>query len=128
MCTLLVLHPEWCICKSMSNKWTIEYYSEKVQDEILNLPVSLRSKYFQYTDRIEIFGPNLGMPYTRSFGEGLFELRMKGPDGIARAFFCTKIGKKVVILHSFVKKTQKTPAKDLKIATKRHKEIKNANP
>ena len=69
------------------------------------------------------FGPHLGMPYTRAMGEGLLEIRAKGPEGIGRAFFCTTIGHELVILHAFIKKTQKTPAGDLELAIKRKKEI-----
>lgn len=54
-------------------------------------------------------GPNLGPPHTDSFGEGLFELRLKGAEGIARVFFCALIGRRIMMLHSFVKKTRKTP-------------------
>ena len=72
-------------------------------------------------------GPNLGEPHTKAFGEGLFELRLKGAEGIARVFFCTLIGKRIVMLHSFVKKTDSTPARDLEIAENRLKEIKRAN-
>ena len=57
-------------------------------------------------------------------GEGLFEVRAKGKEGIGRSLFCTVKGREVVILHSFIKKTQKTPKKDLDLAKKRMKEIK----
>ncbi len=68
-------------------------------------------------------GPNLGLPFTRSMGDGLFEIRAKGREGIGRAFFCTVVGSKVVILRSFIKKSRKTPARELKIARKRMKEV-----
>ena len=64
------------------------------------------------------------MPYTESFGEGLFEIRAKGQEGIGRAFFCTLIGQKIVILHAFRKKSQKTPKKEIELARKRMKEVK----
>ena len=71
------------------------------------------------------FGSNLGMPHTKSIDNGLFELRVKGKEGIARVFYCTKVGKRIVILHVFVKKTQKTPKKELKLAIHRMKEVVN---
>ena len=71
-------------------------------------------------------GPNLGEPHTKAFGGGLFELRLKGAEGIARVVSCTLIGKRVVILHSFVKKTNKTPPRELDIAVSRMKEVKHA--
>jgi phage-related protein len=58
----------------------------------------------------------------------LFELRLKGAEGIARVFFCTLIGRRIVMLHSFVKKARKTPLREIEIARKRMKEVKHANP
>ena len=108
--------------------FTIEYYSEAVQHEILALPDSLAARYVVLTRRIAAVGPNLGTPHTEAFGDGLFELRLKGQEGIARVFFCTLVGRRVVMLHSFVKKTQKTPPRELAVARTRMKEIKHANP
>ena len=72
-------------------------------------------------------GPNLGAPHTKAFGDGLFELRLKSVEGIARVFFCMLIGKRIVILHSFVKKSERTPVREREIAETRMKEIKRAN-
>jgi phage-related protein len=107
--------------------WTITYYSESVQNEILAMPACFLARFLKYTDRMELYGPNLGMPHTRSMGEGLFELRLKAAEGIARVFYCTMIGKKIVILHQFTKKTEKTPLKELAIARRRLKEVKDAH-
>jgi len=68
------------------------------------------------------------MPHTRAMGEGLFELRLKASEGIASVFFCTVIGHKIVMLHHFVKKTEKTPPNELTIARRRMKEAKDAFP
>ena len=57
-------------------------------------------------------------------GGGLFEIRAKGKEGIGRSFYCTLKGKEIVILHSFIKKSQKTPKRELDLAKKRMKEIK----
>jgi Phage-related protein len=76
------------------------------------------------TIRIEIHGPNLGMPHTRALGDGLFEIRAKGEEGIGRAFFCTLVGRKIVILHGFIKKTEKTPKLEIEKARVRQKEVK----
>ena len=104
--------------------YSITYYSREVQEDILNLPVTLQARYIALTDRMIEYGPNLGLPHTDAFGGGLFELRLKGAEGIARVFFCTMIEQEIVILHSFMKKTQKTPEKELKLAKKRIKELK----
>mgnify|MGYP003966404733 FL=1 len=70
------------------------------------------------------FGANLGLPHTKAIKSGLFELRVKSKEGLARVFFCTKIGKKIVMLHSFIKKSQKTPKNEINIAKSRMKEVK----
>jgi len=67
--------------------YTIHYYSEAVQTDILALPDTLQARYISLTDRMEAHGPNLGEPHTKSFGGGLFELRLKGAEGIARVFY-----------------------------------------
>lgn len=107
--------------------YSIHYYSKEVENQVLALPATLLARYFSLTDRMLTAGPNLGDPHTKAFGGGLFELRMKGAEGIARVFFCTLIGRRVVMLHSFIKKTDKTPPAERKIAESRMKEIKNAN-
>ena len=106
--------------------WTITYYSESLQNEILDLPAGFLARFLRYTDRMELYGPDLGMPHTRAMGEGLFELRLKAVEGIARVFYCTMIGRRIVMLHQFIKKTDKTPPKEISIARRRLKEIKNA--
>lgn len=99
-----------------------------MQEEILGLPDSLAARYVVLTRRITAIGPGLGPPHTDAFGDGLFELRLKGQDGIARVFFCTLVGRRVVMLHAFVKKTQKTPPRVIEIARRRMKEVRHANP
>jgi len=106
--------------------WTITYYSESVQNEILAMPAGFLARFLKYTDRMELYGPDLGMPHTRSMGEGLFELRLKAAEGIARVFYCTMIGKRIVMLHQFTKKTEKTPPRELATARRRLREVKNA--
>ena len=106
-------------------QYAIDYYSEKVQKEILQLPSTIQAKYWRFLDLMKVYGPNLGLPHTKSMSNGLFELRIKGAEGIARVFYCTMIHQKIVMLHSFIKKTMKTPPKELLMANKRMKEIKN---
>ncbi|WP_268959071.1 type II toxin-antitoxin system RelE/ParE family toxin [Paraburkholderia solitsugae] len=78
-------------------------------------------------DRMEEYGPNFGEPHTASMGGGLFETRLKGAEGIARVFYCSIVERKIVILHSFVKKSQHTPRNELDVARKRLLEIRNGN-
>jgi phage-related protein len=68
--------------------WTITYYSESVQAEILALPAGFLARYLRYSDRMEVYGADLGTPHTRAMGEGLFELRLKAAESIARIFYC----------------------------------------
>ncbi len=74
-----------------------------------------------------VLGPNLGAPHTKAFGHGLFELRLKGAEGIARVFFCALVGERIVMLHCFVKKSDKTPRREREIAEVRMKEVKCAD-
>jgi phage-related protein len=109
-------------------EYEIRYHSDNVEEQILSLPDTLAARYVVLTRRMTALGANLGPPHTDSFGDGLFELRLKGAEGIARVFFCTLVGRQIMMLHSFVKKTQKTPAREIEVARKRMKEVKNANP
>lgn len=103
--------------------YTIGFYNASVQAEVLAWPAGIRASFTRITDMMVEHGPNLGLPYTRAFGEGLFEIRARGEEGIGRAFFCTLVGRRVVVLHGFIKKTQETPAQELKTARKRLKEL-----
>ena len=107
--------------------YRIEYDSEDVEQEVLALADTLAARYIVLTRRMTAVGANLGPPHTDAIGDGLFELRLKGADGIARVFFCTLIGRRIMMLHSFIKKSQKTPLRELDVARKRMKEIKDAN-
>lgn len=73
------------------------------------MPNTPAARFVTLADRMEASGPNLGYPHTEAFGGGLFELRIKGAEGTARVFYCTLVGRRIVMLHSFIKKTQKTP-------------------
>lgn len=108
-------------------EYTIVYYSEAVQRQITELPDTLAARYVVLTRRMMALGPNLGEPHTKAFGAGLFELRLKAAEGIARVFFCTLVGKRIVMLHSFIKKSERTPKREREIAETRMKEIKRAN-
>ena len=106
--------------------WTIGYYSAALQQELLGLPATLQARYIHLTARMEAYGADLGMPHTRAMGEELFELRLKGAEGIARVLYCTLPGRRIVMLHQFVKKSEKTPLRELAVARRRMKEIRDA--
>jgi len=104
-------------------KWKITFYSEKVEAQTLKLPTGILANFLHIAEMIEDLGPNLGKPYVGRLDSGLYEIRAKGKEGIARSVYCTVKGREIVILHSFIKKSQKTPKKDLDLAKKRMKEV-----
>ena len=104
--------------------WKVSFYSASLEDEILSLPAGFVARFLRYAERMEVYGPDLGMPHTRAMGQGLFELRLKAAEGIARVFYCTLVSRRIVILHQFTKKTDKMPRKELEIARRRMKEVK----
>jgi phage-related protein len=108
--------------------FSITYYDTKVQEQIFSLPATLAARYVVLTGRMSVVGPNLGEPHTKAVGQGLFELRLKGAEGIARVFYCALIGRRIIMLHSFVKKTGKTPKKVLELALNRMKEVRHEDP
>lgn len=108
-------------------QWAIEYYSEKVRLAVDGWPLGVRAFYTRITERMKIDGPNLGMPLTRSLGDGLFEIRAIGKEGIGRACFCTIKGRRIVVLHAFIKKTDKIPLHELETGRKRLLEVQNEN-
>ena len=106
--------------------WSVTFYSAAVEADVLALPAGFVARFLRYAERMEIYGPDLGMPHTRAMGGGLFELRLKAAEGIARVFYCTVVERRIVVLHQFVKKSDKTPRKELEVARRRLKEIKDA--
>jgi phage-related protein len=103
--------------------WSVTFYSDQLEAEILDLAPGFVARFIRYAERMEIYGPDLGMPHTRAMGGGLFELRIKAAEGIARVFYCTVVDRRIVFLHQFVKKSERTPPKELDIARRRLKEV-----
>lgn len=88
-------------------KWKITYFNHIVTETLEKWPPKLRAKYLRIIDSIEEHGPNLGNPLTKAIQDGLFEIRVKAKEGIGRAFFCYILKKEIIILHAFIKKTDK---------------------
>lgn len=104
---------------------SVEYFHERIRDEVKRWPAGILADYTRLVDLVIEFGPDLRMPHSRAMGNGLFELRPRGREGIGRALYCFVVGRRVVVLHAFIKKTQATPERDLAIARKRMKEVRN---
>lgn len=105
--------------------WKIEFYSAEVEKDVENWPDSIQAKFYKIGELLEKHGPfEVGMPHIENFGQGLFEIRAKGKEGIGRVFFGLLAGRTMILLHAFIKKTQKTPSRELNIAKRRLKEVK----
>ena len=103
--------------------YTIEYFNRSVREGLDGWPPGLLARYRALALRMLEHGPNLGMPHTRSLGGGLYEIRAKATEGIGRAIYCALVGQRIVILHSFVKKSDKTPLRALELARDRMKQV-----
>ncbi|MDD5227693.1 MAG: type II toxin-antitoxin system RelE/ParE family toxin [Methylococcales bacterium] len=80
-------------------RWQIEYYSEAVEEDILNLPEGLLARYLRLSDLMLEFGANLGMPHTKALHDGLFELRIyvsKRKKALLELFIAPKSIKKLL--------------------------------
>ena len=107
--------------------WKITYYSEKVQQETSALPKGILAHFLRITELIEEFGPDLGRPHTAPLGGGLFEIRARAREGTGRSVFCVLKGRKIVILLTVIKKTDKIPQRHMAIAIKRKQEVIDEN-
>jgi phage-related protein len=106
-------------------RWTVETFSAAVDAEIEALPASLRARLVRLMETIEAVGlENMREPHVRHLDGKLWELRAKAAEGIARGLYVTITGRRVVILHAFAKKTQKTPRTALAIARERMKQVR----
>lgn len=104
--------------------WNIDFYPG-VEEQILAMPEKIQARMLRLLETMEKHGANLGEPHTKPLGKGLFEIRAKASEGIARGLFCYLKGKQIYILHAFVKKTQKLPKQELQLAIERQKEVQN---
>jgi phage-related protein len=105
------------------NDFTIEYFNNSVLETIEEWPADVVADYGRVLELARAHGPNLKMPYSRTMGGGLFEFRVRGSSGHARALYCFRTGQRIVVLHAFRKKTRQTADHDLAVARRRLKEI-----
>ena len=104
--------------------WRVEILDGRVEKELDALAPDVRQRFLRIAELIERHGrAAMHEPYVKHLDGKLWEMRMKGRDGIARAIYVTAKGERVVVLHAFVKKTQKTPQRALEIARERAKEV-----
>ena len=92
--------------------------------EIKQLPADIQARFQHVAELLEAFGPGgVRMPHVRPLGNKLWEMRLQGRSGIARAIYFAAGGRRLVVLRAFVKKTQKTPAQEIALALQRMKEL-----
>ena len=104
--------------------WTVSYLDSVVELEIADLPNDIQAKLRRIADMIEQLGlAGMREPYVKHLQGKLWEMRMIGRDGIARAIYVTAIGQRVVIVRAFRKKTQKTPRSEIELALKRAEQV-----
>jgi len=104
--------------------WTVELLDDRVESELDALPLDMRAHFQRTVELLEEFGATVREPHVKSLGKGLFEMRMKGRDGISRAFYVHAHMHRLVVVRIFVKKTNATPQKEIDLARKRAKEVK----
>ena len=104
--------------------YQVEYFHPRVLEAIEAWPVDVLADYAHLIELLAEHGPDLRLPHSRAMGDGLFEIRPRGREGIGRALYCFRLGRRIVVLHAFIKKTAQTPERDLKLARKRLKEIR----
>ncbi len=103
--------------------WTVETLGPLVDAEIEALPKDMQAAFLRPAERVEAVGlERIGAPHVKHLQGKLWEMRLTGRDGIARAIYVTATGRRVVVVHAFVKKSQKTPRADLELAEQRVKE------
>ena len=104
--------------------WRVEILNQTVMEELESLPVDMRAKLDHIVRLIQEFGLNqVHEPYVKSIRGKLWEMRLTGRDGIARALYVTAKDRRIVILHAFHKKTRKIPKKAVETALSRMKEV-----
>lgn len=106
------------------NGWKVAIHP-LAEAELKTLPADMQARFLHIAELLESFGPtNVGMPHVRPLESKLWEMRMKGRDGIARAVYAAVHDRRLLVLHVFVKKTQATPPAAIETALKRLKATK----
>ena len=104
--------------------WRVEILNETVTAEIAALPADMQARFIRLSERIIAAGlEGLGEPHVKHLEGKLWEMRLTGRDGIARALYVTVSGRRVVVVRAFVKKSQKTPRGEIELALLRAKGI-----
>jgi phage-related protein len=105
-------------------QWTVEVLNATVRAELEVQPKDIQARYLRIVGLIESHGlERVKEPYVKHLEGPLWEVRLKAPDGIARAIYITATGRRVVVIRVFAKKTEKTPRREIELALRRAKEV-----
>ena len=104
--------------------WVVELLDDRVREELEVLPADMKARFRRIVELIQGYGlEQVREPHVRHLEGSLWEMRMKGKDGISRAIYVTARGRRVVVLRIFVKRTRKTPRREIDLARERAKEV-----
>jgi phage-related protein len=106
--------------------WVVELLDDRVRDELETLPPDMQARFRRIVELIQGYGlERVHEPHVKHLEGPLWEMRMKGKDGISRAVYVTAKGHRVVVIRVFVKKTRKTPRREIETALQRAKEVQD---
>jgi phage-related protein len=106
-------------------QWSFSFVSTEAKAELDALPADLRASFERIVQLVQAVGlERVHEPYIKHIEDRLWEMRLRGRGGIARSLYVTASGRRVVILRTFVKKTQKTPRREIELALRRVREVK----
>lgn len=104
--------------------WTVETLNTTVDKELKALPADMRARFVRICELISAVGlERVGAPHIKHLAGPLWEMRMKGRDGISRALYVTVRDKRVIVVRVFLKKSQKSPRREIELALERAKEV-----
>jgi phage-related protein len=104
--------------------WTVETLNETVDQEVEALPADMRARLARIAKLIEDKGlEHVGEPHVKHLQGRLWKMRLSGRSGISRALYVTSVGRRVVIVRVFIKKTEQTPQREIDLALARAKSL-----
>jgi len=105
--------------------WAFAFLNDEVREELESQPQEIRASFERIVRLVEAVGlERVHEPYIKHLEDRLWEMRLRGKDGIARAIYVTALKQRVVIVRVFAKKTQKTPRREIELALQRAKEVR----
>jgi phage-related protein len=106
--------------------WVVELLDHRVREELEALAPDMQARFRRVVELIQGYGlEQVHEPHIKHLEGPLWEMRMKGKDGISRAVYVTAKGRRVIVVRVFIKKTQKTPRREIEIAMQRAQEVQD---